>query len=97
MSRRRKAVLKLCLFVADHTPNSNAARANLNALCASRSPGECEIEIVDVLIHPDRAVQSGVLMTPTLIKLFPFPEQRMVGTLGRLEAVMVTLGLEAPS
>ena len=96
MRKRRKGPLKLCLFIADHTPNSDAARANLNALCAGGLLGQCEIEIVDVLRHPERSAQSGVLMTPTLVKLLPLPERRMVGTLGRTEAVMFTLGIEAP-
>lgn len=95
MTRQRKPAFKLCLYIADHTPNSDTARANLNALCAKYLAGQCEIEIVDVLLHPERAVESGVLMTPTLVKLLPLPERRMVGTLGRREAVMVTLGIEA--
>lgn len=97
MTRRSGRLFKLCLYVADHTPNSDVARANLTTLCARYLPGQYEIEIVDVLRHPERAVQRGVLMTPTLIKLLPLPERRMVGTLGRTEAVMATLGIEAPA
>lgn len=95
MSKRRGPVFKLCLYIADHTPNSDSARSNLNALCARYLTGECEIEIVDVLLHPERALENGVLMTPTLIKLLPLPERRLVGTLGRTEAVMLALGIEA--
>jgi circadian clock protein KaiB len=97
MSKPGEPAFKLCLYIADHTPNSDSARANLAALCARYLPGQCEIEIVDVLRHPERAVQSGVLMTPTLVKLLPLPERRMVGTLARTEAVMVTLGIEDPA
>ncbi|HEX7705503.1 MAG TPA: circadian clock KaiB family protein [Thermoanaerobaculia bacterium] len=95
MSERRKPAFKLCLYIADHTPNSDEARSNLTALCARHLAGRHEIEIVDVLLHPERALQSGVLMTPTLIKLLPLPERRLVGTLGRTEAVMLALGIEA--
>jgi circadian clock protein KaiB len=97
VSRRRGPAFKLCLYVADHTANSDAARANLNAFCARYLTGQYEIEIVDVLRHPERAVLSGVMMTPTLIKLLPLPERRMVGTLAHMEAVMQTLGVETPA
>lgn len=94
MKKPQKRPFKFCLYVADSTQNSEAARANLAAICARFLPGQYEIEIVDILRDPSRAVEGGVMMTPTLVKLLPLPERRLVGTLSRTETVLATLGIE---
>jgi circadian clock protein KaiB len=95
MKRTRKPAFKFCLYIAENTENSEVARTNLAAICARYLGGQCEVEIVDVLRDPSRAVDVGVMMTPTLVKLLPLPERRLVGTLSRTDAVLTTLGIEA--
>jgi circadian clock protein KaiB len=82
------------LFVAGDTPNSARALANLTALCNSRLRGRHEIEVVDVFREPGRALAEKILMTPTLLKLWPAPVQRIVGTLSDRRTVELALGLE---
>jgi circadian clock protein KaiB len=50
-----------------------------------------------VLKEPMRALDDGVLMTPTLVRLAPNPVRRIVGTLGQRDTVLQALGLESPS
>ncbi|MNC93572.1 Circadian clock protein KaiB [compost metagenome] len=52
------------------------------------------IEIVDVFKEPKRALEDGILMTPTLVKLAPAPVRRIVGTLGDSQTVLLALDLE---
>lgn len=92
MGRRDR--YRFLLYVADGTQNSLRAIANLEALCRIHLPGRHEIEVVDVFREPDRALADNILMTPTLIKLRPAPERRIVGTLARLQIVLEALGLE---
>ena len=92
MSRRGK--VRLRLFVADDAPNSIQARANLAALCRDHLPGQCEIEIVDVFKEPERALADSVFMTPTLIKVAPMPQRRIVGSLSAAQPVLEMLGVE---
>ena len=40
------------------------------------------------------ALADGTLMTPTLVKLAPFPTRRIVGTLSQTQSVLQALGLE---
>jgi len=89
----RRAVFKFRLYVAGDTHNSAVAIANLLALCTDYLPGRHEIEIVDVFREPQRALEDGILMTPTLIKLAPSPTRRIVGTLTQLQPLLVALGL----
>lgn len=90
----RKPVFRFRLYVADDTPNSALALVNLKELCRLHLPGHHEIEVVDVLQEPDRALTDGILMTPTLIKLAPAPVRRIVGTLSQPAIVLNAIGLE---
>jgi circadian clock protein KaiB len=81
------------LYVAAGVENSLQAIANLRALCETSLPGAHDIEIVDVIREPVRALADHVFMTPTLIKLTPFPARRIVGTLSQTEPVLRALGL----
>ena len=92
----RRVPFKLRLYVAGDAPNSTQARANLDALCRSYLPA-CEIEIVDVLREPKRAMDDRIFMTPTLVKLSPAPGRTIVGTLSQTQPVLQALGLEEPA
>jgi circadian clock protein KaiB len=89
----RRTLFKLRLYVADDTPNSAMAVANLAALCRTHLSGRHEIEVVDVFKDPKRALADGVFMTPTLIVLAPSPVRRIVGTLSQTDTVLRALGL----
>jgi circadian clock protein KaiB len=84
---------RLRLFVAGDGPNSVRALANLTALCDRHLRGRHEIEVVDVLREPHRALSEGVYLTPTLVKLSPHPVRRVVGSLSDSAPVLVALGL----
>lgn len=85
---------KLRIFVAAHTVNSIHAVANLRAICKAHLPDRHEIEIVDVLTQPERALAEKIMMTPTLIILEPGPARRIIGNLSETSIVLRTLGLE---
>jgi circadian clock protein KaiB len=91
----RRVLFKLRLYVADGTPNSALAVANLAALCRLHLKGRHEVEIVDVFKEPKRALADGVFMTPTLVVLAPGPVRKVVGSLSQTETVLRALGLEA--
>jgi circadian clock protein KaiB len=97
MSKPRAKSFKFRLYIADRTPNSALAMANLTALCRTYLPDRHEIEIVDVLRRPERAMADGIFMTPALVKLAPAPIVRVIGTLSRTQATLQALGLETVS
>ena len=69
----RRVVFKFRLYVAGDAQNSAQALANLTALCRAYLPDRHEIEVVDVLLEPERALADEIQLTPTLIKLAPPP------------------------
>jgi circadian clock protein KaiB len=91
----RRIMFKFRLYVADGAQNSAQALANLTALCRVHLAGRHDIEVVDVFREPKRALADGILMTPTLVKLAPFPTRRVVGTLRQTETVLEALGLDS--
>lgn len=88
--------LSLRLYVAGRAPNSAAAIANLRVLLAEPPPGvrTADVEVVDVLEEPARALGEGVIVSPTLVRISPLPEVRIVGNLSDLAAVRAALGVE---
>ena len=83
--------LRLRLYIAGQAPNSVRAIANCRAICDEHFASGHELEIVDLLEHPKRAIADGVIVTPTLIKLLPLPVQRVIGSLSDTNQVLQTL------
>lgn len=85
------AKLRLRLYIAGNAPNSLRAVANARAICEEHFSGH-ELEIVDLLENPRRALADGIIVTPTLLKLSPLPAQRVIGNLSDTKQVLVALG-----
>ncbi|HEX8251623.1 MAG TPA: circadian clock KaiB family protein [Thermoanaerobaculia bacterium] len=83
------------LYIAGDAPNSLQAIANLAQLCQTHIPDRYELEIVDVLLEPKRALTESIFMTPTLVTDSPYPGHRIVGTLSHTEPILQILGLGA--
>ena len=84
---------KFRLYVAGDGPNSALAVANLDTLCREHLAGRHEIEVVDVLREPQRALTDLVMLTPLLVKLAPAPVRKLTGTLSQRAPVLQALGL----
>lgn len=89
---KKKQALRLRLYVAGNAPNSLRAIENLKMFCAERILDGHELEIVDLLKDPLRALADGIIVTPTLLKLSPLPAQRVVGNLSDASKLMLSLG-----
>jgi circadian clock protein KaiB len=84
----------LRLFVSGFTPRSQRAIDNLKTLCESRLAGRYRIEVVDLHQSPGRAHDEQIIATPTLLKVRPFPSQRVIGDLSQADKVLH--GLDIP-
>lgn len=86
-------VVVLRLYLAGEGPNSTAARANLARLLDGVDRSRYSLEVVDCLRDPLRALEQGVLVTPTLVRVQPEPPVTIIGTLRDARGVMGMLGL----
>lgn len=87
-------VVVMRLYVANNAPNSVRAVANLAAICKEHMGGKFELEIIDVLEYPLRALADGILVTPSLTKVSPLPAAKIVGNLSDKSSVLHALGIE---
>ncbi len=82
------------LYIAGEAPNSVIAINNLQAIIDNYlNDGHYKLDIVDVLKEPLRAIDDGVLLTPTLVKLSPLPSVKITGNLCKMDKVIKILGL----
>ncbi|MGM0450965.1 MAG: circadian clock KaiB family protein [Pseudomonadota bacterium] len=86
--------LQLVLFVTGDGVRGQRAISNLQTMCSSVLAGRCSYEVVDVLEHPERAEDSRVMATPTLIKSFPVPDRRVIGDLSNADDVLAALDID---
>jgi circadian clock protein KaiB len=87
----------LRLYVTDWTPRCVVAYKNLNAICEEHLKDKCNIEVIDLLEHPEVAKQAQIVAVPTMVKTTPLPQRAMVGDLSQTEKVLKNLGLRLPS
>lgn len=83
----------LKLYIAGDSVHSDRAVRNLQRICGDLSACGCRITIVDVLEDPAQAEIDRVLATPTLIRVFPEPQRRVIGDLSDADRVLTVLGL----
>jgi circadian clock protein KaiB len=86
------AKFQLKLYITGASARADMAIANLRRICEDELRGEYELEIIDVLEHPEAAEDDRILATPTLIKNLPPPLRRVIGDLSDKDKVL--LGLE---
>jgi circadian clock protein KaiB len=90
--KKKREALKLRLYIAGNAPNSLRAIENLKAYCAEKLFDGHELEIVDLLKEPSRALADGIIVTPTLLKLSPLPALRVIGNLSDVSKLTLSLG-----
>lgn len=55
--------------------------------------GKIEIEIIDILLHPEEAEKAGILATPTLSDDSATPPRRLIGDISNIALVLDYFGL----
>jgi circadian clock protein KaiB len=85
------------LYIAGNSPNSVQALANLKAICDDHFQNQHQLEIVDVLIEPERGLNDGIFVAPTLVKLEPKPKKIIFGNLTSTSKVLSEIGWNGTS
>ena len=83
----------LRLYVTGRTGHSLTAIKNLERICKQDLGDRFQLEVVDVLEHPQLAEDEKILATPTLIRKLPPPLRKIIGDLSDREKVLLGLDL----
>ena len=83
----------LRLYVAGHSPKALTAFANLKKICEEQLEGKYSIEVIDLLLNPQRGIEDQILALPTLVRKLPIPVRKIIGDLSNTDRVLVGLDL----
>ena len=72
---------QLRLYIAGNTPKSTAALINLKKYCELHLYDRYELEVIDLLLHPQLAAGDQILAIPTLVRKVPVPVRKIIGDL----------------
>ncbi|HEX4766208.1 MAG TPA: circadian clock KaiB family protein [Lichenihabitans sp.] len=86
---------RLRLFVAGMTLRSRRTIEVLRRICLDRLDGRYDLEIVDIYQQQDLAEANQIIAAPTLLKLSPQPQRRIIGDLSDEARLLRGLGLPA--
>lgn len=70
---------------------SQKAIENLKTFCRKELTKESVITIVDVIKNPKIAEEKKILITPTLIRELPLPQERIIGDLSDSKVLALIL------
>ena len=84
---------KLKLYIVGETRNTKRLLDDLKLILEKGLKELYSLEVIDVLDHPQRAIDDKIFATPTLVKVDPPPVKKIIGNLGDKEIVLEKLGL----
>jgi circadian clock protein KaiB len=93
-SKRKLETFKLRLYVAGQTAKSIRAFGNLKVICDTHLKGRYQIEVIDLLEHPEMARGDQIVALPTLVINLPQPVRKIIGDLSNTDRVLVGLALQ---
>jgi circadian clock protein KaiB len=92
-SKARGSRWVLRLYIAGQTQEAVAAFSNLKLICEEQLKGKYQIQVIDLLKHPQLARDNQILAVPTLVRKLPRPVRKIIGDLSDTERVLVGLDL----
>ena len=85
----------LRLYITGRTSNSRRAIDNLKQICEADLDTAYNVEVIDILEHPQLAEDEKILATPTLVRQLPPPVRKIIGDLSDRDRVLLGLDLVA--
>jgi circadian clock protein KaiB len=83
----------LRLYIAGLSPKCVRAIDNLKHVCEEYLADRYNIEVIDLLVHPQLARGDEIIAVPTVVRQLPQPIRRIIGDLSDTEKVLVGLQL----
>ena len=91
---RRAPSYVLRLYVTGTTGRSVHAIQNVKRICDEHLKGRYQIEVIDILDHPDMARGDQIVAIPTLVIKLPQAVRKIIGDLSDTDKVLVGLALQ---
>lgn len=86
-------IWKFVLYKSGGRLTSRQAESTIRNLCEKYLKGRYTLEVIDIRVDIE-AVPPDILAVPTIIRKFPNPERRVIGSLSESNKVVTGLGLD---
>jgi circadian clock protein KaiB len=77
------------LYVTGTTVQSARAISRLKFFCETNLKGRYDLEVIDIYQRPQLARDEQILAIPTLIRTLPDPLRQFIGSLAKLERILI--------
>lgn len=94
LTKRRSQKFILRLYVSGATPRSTRAIEKMQQICEEHLKDRCQLEIIDIYQHPEKARSEQVVAAPTLVKKLPPPLRKFIGDLSDSERILIGLEIK---
>lgn len=84
---------RMLLFIAGENDSTADLMQAIGRILDEKFKDNYDLEVIDVLSHPERATEEQILITPTLILKLPKTERRLFGDLTDAERLHLILDL----
>jgi circadian clock protein KaiB len=84
----------LKLYISGITPNSARAIENIRVICEDYLKGRYDLQIIDIYQQPLFAIEEQIVAIPTLVKVFPGLQKKLVGDMSDTDKVLSGLGIK---
>ena len=82
------------LYIAGETARSLQAISNLKKMVTEHLDNQANVEIIDVLDDPQKAVNAGINATPTIVKHLPEPLKKSIADLANIKEILFWLDIK---
>jgi hypothetical protein len=85
-------MLKLTLCIAGDDDETQRLRRDLTATLADAlAPGTWNLDVIDVIQMPEKALQNDVFVTPTLLREVPAPVLKLIGDIANTPRLLALI------
>jgi circadian clock protein KaiB len=93
-NNKRAAPYVFTLYIAGASSNSSRAVYNLKTFFEKHLKNGYELQVIDVYQQPQIVKSVDIIAMPLLIKQFPLPRRRFIGTMSDNTKLLESLNLE---
>ncbi len=86
-------MIRFRLYIAGHSAKDELIIDNVKQILKGEYDTGYQLEVIDVIEHPELATRDYILATPTLVKHDPPPVRRIIGDFSNKTKVLAGLDL----
>ncbi len=79
------------LYISGNSEETNKAISNLKKYLSLKLDGDYSLHIINLLMDPGQAEADNIIVTPTIIKISPPSEKKIIGDIRAMQRILELL------